>query len=51
VVLYANAALQGAALGMQKSLGQLKKMVALTKTPNVVVPFFRAPAHGQQNLL
>ena len=39
VVLYANAALQGAALGMQKSLGQLKKNGRLDEDPNVVVPF------------
>lgn len=39
VVLYANAALQGAALGMQKSLGQLKQKGRLDEDPSVVVTF------------
>lgn len=39
IVLYANAALQGAALGMQRSLSQLKKQGRLEEDPNVVVPF------------
>lgn len=39
IVLYANAALQGAALGMQKSLSQLKALGRLDEDPSVVVPF------------
>ena len=39
IVLYANAALQGAALGMQKSLSQLKASGRLDEDPSVVVPF------------
>jgi 2-methylisocitrate lyase-like PEP mutase family enzyme len=39
IVLYANAALQGAALGMQKSLSQLKTHGRLDEDPCVVVPF------------
>ena len=39
IVLYANAALQGAALGMQRSLNQLKMHGRLDEDPNVVVPF------------
>ena len=39
IVLYANAALQGAALGMQKSLSQLKAQGRLDEDPSVVVPF------------
>ena len=35
----ADAALQGAALGMQKSLGQLKQNGRLDEDPTVVVPF------------
>jgi 2-methylisocitrate lyase-like PEP mutase family enzyme len=39
MVLYANAALQGAALGMHKSLSQLKAQGRLDEDPAVVVPF------------
>ncbi|CAN5427717.1 oxaloacetate decarboxylase [soil metagenome] len=39
IVLYANAALQGAVLGMQKSLGSLKKNRRLDEDPTIVVPF------------
>ena len=39
VVLYANASLQGAALGIQKSLGQLKKNGRLDEDPTFVVTF------------
>lgn len=39
IVLYANAALQGAVLGMQRSLNQLKMHGRLDEDPNVVVPF------------
>lgn len=39
IVLYANAALQGAVLGMQKSLGSLKAARRLDEDPNIVVPF------------
>ena len=39
IVLYANAALQGAALGMQKSLSHLKAHGRLDEDPAVVVPF------------
>ena len=39
IVLYANAALQGAALGMQRSLTHLKKHGRLDEDPTVVVPF------------
>ena len=39
VVLYANAALQGAALGMQKSLSQLKHNGRLDEDPALVVTF------------
>ena len=39
IVLYANAALQGATLGMQKSLSQLKTNGRLDEDPTVVVPF------------
>ena len=36
---YANAALQGAVLGMQKSLRSLKANGRLDEDPNLVVPF------------
>jgi len=39
IVLYANAALQGAALGMQRSLIHLKKHGRLDEDATVVVPF------------
>jgi len=39
IVLYANAALQGAALGMQRSLSHLKKHGRLDEDATVVVPF------------
>ena len=39
IVLYANAALQGAVLGMQKSLRSLKANGRLDEDPNLVVPF------------
>jgi 2-methylisocitrate lyase-like PEP mutase family enzyme len=39
LVLYANAALQGAVLGMQKSLRSLKENGRLDEDPNLVVPF------------
>jgi 2-methylisocitrate lyase-like PEP mutase family enzyme len=39
IVLYANAALQGAVLGMQKSLRSLKERKRLDEDPAIVVPF------------
>ncbi|WP_454689920.1 isocitrate lyase/PEP mutase family protein [Achromobacter aloeverae] len=39
IVLYANAALQGAVLGMQKAFGALSKTGMLEEDPNLVVPF------------
>jgi 2-methylisocitrate lyase-like PEP mutase family enzyme len=39
IVLYANAALQGAMLGMQRSLGALKMDRRLDEDPALVVPF------------
>jgi 2-methylisocitrate lyase-like PEP mutase family enzyme len=39
IVLYANAALQGAALGMQRSLSHLKASGRLDEDPTLVVPF------------
>jgi 2-methylisocitrate lyase-like PEP mutase family enzyme len=39
IVLYANAALQGAVLGMQKALGHLKAKGRLDEDPELVVPF------------
>jgi 2-methylisocitrate lyase-like PEP mutase family enzyme len=39
IVLYANAALQGAALGMQLSLSQLKAQGRLDEDPAVLMPF------------
>ena len=39
VVLYANAALQGAVAGMQKALGVLKTQRRIDEDPNLVVPF------------
>jgi 2-methylisocitrate lyase-like PEP mutase family enzyme len=39
IVLYANAALQGAMLGMQRSLGALKTNRRLDEDPTLVVPF------------
>lgn len=39
IVLYANAALQGAVLGMQKSLRRLKANKRLDEDPDLVVPF------------
>jgi len=39
IVLYANAALQGAVLGMQRSLRSLKERKRLDEDPAIVVPF------------
>jgi 2-methylisocitrate lyase-like PEP mutase family enzyme len=39
IVLYANAALQGAVLGMQRSLTALKTQRRLDEDPSLVVPF------------
>jgi len=39
LVLYANAALQGAVLGMQKALGMLKENGALAEDPDLVASF------------
>ncbi|MGF6753406.1 isocitrate lyase/PEP mutase family protein [Paraburkholderia sp. GAS334] len=39
IVLYANAALQGAVLGMQRALGSLKQNGRLDEDPSLVVPF------------
>jgi 2-methylisocitrate lyase-like PEP mutase family enzyme len=39
LVLYANAALQGAVLGMQRSLKSLKQNKRLDEDPSIVVPF------------
>lgn len=39
IVLYANAALQGAVAGMQKALGALKTQRRIDEDPNLVVPF------------
>ncbi len=39
IVLYANAALQGAVLGMQRSLGELKARRRLDEDPSLVVSF------------
>lgn len=39
IVLYANAALQGAVAGMQKALGVLKTRRRIDEDPNLVVPF------------
>ena len=39
IVLYANAALQGAVAGMQRALGVLQKEKNLTEDPALVVPF------------
>ncbi|QIL80406.1 isocitrate lyase/PEP mutase family protein [Diaphorobacter sp. HDW4A] len=39
IVLYANAALQGALAGMQKALGELKRSHHLQEDPNLVAPF------------
>ncbi len=39
VVLYANAALQGAVAGMQKALGTLKAQRRIDEDPNLVIPF------------
>jgi len=39
IVLYANAALQGAVLGMQNAFGVLSKTEMLEEDPNTVVPF------------
>jgi 2-methylisocitrate lyase-like PEP mutase family enzyme len=39
VVLYANAALQGAVAGMQKALGVLKTQRRMDEDPNLVIPF------------
>ena len=39
IVLYANAALQGALAGMQRALGELKKSHHLQEDPNLVAPF------------
>ena len=39
LVLYANAALQGAVAGMQRALGQLRATGRIDEDPAVVVPF------------
>jgi 2-methylisocitrate lyase-like PEP mutase family enzyme len=39
LVLYANAALQGAVAGMQKALGVLKETRRIDEDPALVVPF------------
>lgn len=39
IVLYANAALQGAVLGMQRALGQLAAQGRLDEDPALVIPF------------
>lgn len=39
IVLYANAALQGALVGMQKALGKLKNEGHIQEDPNLVAPF------------
>jgi 2-methylisocitrate lyase-like PEP mutase family enzyme len=39
MVLYANAALQGAVLGMQRALGALKRDGQLAEDPQLVAPF------------
>ena len=39
IVLYANAALQGALAGMQRALGELKKSHHLREDPSLVAPF------------
>jgi 2-methylisocitrate lyase-like PEP mutase family enzyme len=39
IVLYANAALQGAVLGMQRALQRLKKTGRLDEDPEIVAPF------------
>jgi 2-methylisocitrate lyase-like PEP mutase family enzyme len=39
IVLYANAALQSAVLGMQRALGTLKRDGQLNEDPNLVAPF------------
>jgi 2-methylisocitrate lyase-like PEP mutase family enzyme len=39
IVLYANAALQGAVLGMQRALGSLRDNGKLDEDPTLVVPF------------
>jgi 2-methylisocitrate lyase-like PEP mutase family enzyme len=39
LVLYANAALQGAVVGMQKALGMLKRNGRLDEDPAIVAPF------------
>jgi 2-methylisocitrate lyase-like PEP mutase family enzyme len=39
IVLYANAALQGAVAGMQRALGKLKSLGRLDEDPDIVAPF------------
>jgi hypothetical protein len=39
VVLYANTALQGAVLGMQRALGELQAKGILREDPSLVIPF------------
>ena len=39
IVLYANAALQGAVAGMQRALGVLKNEGHIQEDPNLVAPF------------
>ena len=39
VVLYANTALQGAVLGMQRALGELQAQGILREDPTLVIPF------------
>jgi hypothetical protein len=39
IILYANAALQGAVLGMQRALGSLKQNGRLEENSGLVAPF------------
>jgi 2-methylisocitrate lyase-like PEP mutase family enzyme len=50
LVLYANAALQGAVLGMQKALGSLKRDGQLLEDPNLVAPFLERQRLSQKPL-
>jgi 2-methylisocitrate lyase-like PEP mutase family enzyme len=50
LVLYANAALQGAMLGMQRALGALKRDGQLKEDPNLVAPFLERQRLSQKPL-
>jgi 2-methylisocitrate lyase-like PEP mutase family enzyme len=50
LVLYANAALQGAVLGMQKALGTLKRDGQLLEDPDLVAPFLERQRLSQKPL-